>query len=191
MAELDHNERDAFGHWISGFTDGEGCFRLYLDRGIPHAIIRIGVRSDDGNILTDIKNYWNCGTLYFHHPHNVPNARPQTIFSCAVLKDLANIIVPHFDKYPLRAKKKRDFLLWKQGVLLLKTIRCRPRQSKGIGFGKGTICRYTPAEIAEFSCLCLAIKTQRCFDSDELDIPVSKRNSDTQSELPFDHMTPL
>jgi hypothetical protein len=35
------------------------------------------------------------------------------------LRDINNVIIPHFDKYPLITQKKADYLLFKQGVNLL------------------------------------------------------------------------
>ena len=35
------------------------------------------------------------------------------------LRDITNVIIPHFEKYPLITQKRADFLLFKKGVELL------------------------------------------------------------------------
>ena len=50
-----------------------------------------------------------------------PNDKNLTVeFRVSTLSDLINIIIPHFDKYPLKTKKHVDFLLFKDIVLLMK-----------------------------------------------------------------------
>jgi hypothetical protein len=41
-------------------------------------------------------------------------------YSVNNLEDIINIIIPHFDNYPLLTKKYADFLLFKSAVFLLK-----------------------------------------------------------------------
>jgi hypothetical protein len=40
-------------------------------------------------------------------------------FRVSTIKDLVDVIIPHFDKYPLLTKKHSDYLLFKQIVLLM------------------------------------------------------------------------
>jgi len=40
-------------------------------------------------------------------------------FRVSTLKDLVDVILPHFDNYPLITKKHSDYLLFKQIVLLM------------------------------------------------------------------------
>lgn len=35
------------------------------------------------------------------------------------LRDINNVIIPHFDKYPLITQKQADYLLFKQGINIL------------------------------------------------------------------------
>ena len=36
------------------------------------------------------------------------------------LEELINVIIPHFDKYPLLTQKRADYLLFKQVVIIMK-----------------------------------------------------------------------
>ena len=40
-------------------------------------------------------------------------------FRVSTLKDIVNVIIPHFDKYPLITKKYTDYMLFKQVSILM------------------------------------------------------------------------
>jgi hypothetical protein len=40
-------------------------------------------------------------------------------FRVSTLNDIANVIIPHFDKYPLLTKKQADYILFKEIILLM------------------------------------------------------------------------
>jgi hypothetical protein len=42
--------------------------------------------------------------------------RDQGKYTCRRLEDLWQVIVPHFERYPLLSKKANDFLLWKKAL---------------------------------------------------------------------------
>lgn len=46
--------------------------------------------------------------------------RQSAYFEVTKLDDLVNVIIPHFDKYPLQSFKRIDFLLWRDIVTLMK-----------------------------------------------------------------------
>ena len=124
MAEIHSTEsppldRDAFGHWLAGFADGEGSFFLGYARArgrgtaSPHARFQILLRADDLPILLDIQSHLACGRLYVYDREKRRAAGHSTsensaTFSVGNILDLAEIVVPHFDRYPLRAER-RDY----------------------------------------------------------------------------------
>ncbi len=124
-------DRDYFGAWLSGFTDGEGCFQLTVDKRnlVPHANFIISLRKDDEKILQLIQSYLRCGTITFKPLR--PTSKPLAVFSVGKITDLATIIVPHFERFPLIAKKVEDFWFWSQGVKIISTVTSRPRQYGG------------------------------------------------------------
>lgn len=109
MAWIDTIDND-FGHWLAGFTDGEGCFTAVFIRQCLYAQFRIHCRADD-KILRHIHKILNIGNLYFYKTDNQVN--PMLSLCVGSLKDCQKIITL-FDKYPLRAKKARDFEIWKE-----------------------------------------------------------------------------
>lgn len=48
-----------------------------------------------------------------------PNNRATVEFRVSTLNDIINIIIPHFDNYPLITKKASDYFLFKQIALLM------------------------------------------------------------------------
>ena len=48
-----------------------------------------------------------------------PNNNLTVEFRVSTLNDIANVIIPHFDKYPLATKKQADYILFKEIILLL------------------------------------------------------------------------
>ena len=49
----------------------------------------------------------------------VRKTRKAAVYTVQSFNDLTNIIIPHFDKYPLISQKQADFLLFKSIVSLL------------------------------------------------------------------------
>jgi hypothetical protein len=186
----DHfTDRDAFGHWFSGFTDGEGCFYLgcvkHRRANTPIAQFYINLRQDDRAILEEIRAFLGVGVIYGHVTNQSQrNAKPQSAFWVHRAKDVNLVLVPHFEKYPLRAKKARDFHIWKQGAELVYRVRCRPRRSLG---RHGSAVRWTDAELAEFDTLASSLRQQRRFETTEmLSLPTKDKPSSIQLPLTLD-----
>jgi hypothetical protein len=118
-------DRDAFGHWLSGFCDGEGCFFLGLDlrsrhasnAPTPKAAFFLVLRADDMAVLRQIHSFWQCGRVRLRRTYGRPG-HPAFDLTCDGWAEMAGVLVPHFDRYPLRAKKARDFAVWREAVLL-------------------------------------------------------------------------
>src|SRR5262245_50053499 len=120
-------DREAFANYVTGFVDGEGSYTLYYThtgtRATPDALFSIGLRADDHAILRLIQSFFGCGVIYFAHSERQRgNDKPKVTFRINRLADLSRIIIPHFIRYPLLAKKGRDFLIWKQAVELMSAV---------------------------------------------------------------------
>ncbi len=126
-------DRDVFGAWLSGFVDGEGCFHLALGKGgcclTLKAEIIIQLRVDDAHILGLIRSFWKCGRL-----NNVVHLRGVRL-TVSRIKQLSRIVVPHFEHFPLFAKKRNDFVIWREAVMLLDKINDRPYRVRHDGRG--------------------------------------------------------
>jgi hypothetical protein len=63
--------------------------------------------------LRQIQSFFGVGTI------RVNSSNDSVYYSVTRLQDLINVIIPHFDKYPLITQKRADFLLFKMAVELI------------------------------------------------------------------------
>ncbi len=167
-------DRDIFGHWLSGFTDGEGCFHLYCQPHFHHgstysnptAGFCIALRADDLTILEQIRMFFACGIIRLVHKRETKKRPGHPVHDYRVNKigDLVQHIIPHFSRYPLRAKKARDFAIWKEGVALLAQVSSQPFRKK-FGYRNGWARKWKPDLVAKFESFRDALKLQRVYQA--------------------------
>lgn len=56
---------------------------------------------------------------YFFGVGGVYESENRAEYAVQSLRDITNVIIPHFDKYPLITQKQADYLLFKQAIHLL------------------------------------------------------------------------
>ncbi len=189
-------DRCDFGHWLSGFVDGEGCFRLaHCKEKHDPTLFRSGfgefaiaLRSDDRPILEQIQSFFGCGYVRDRprFPARDGGVNPGVSFNVSRVRDLATILVPHFEQYPLHAKKSRDFLIWRRGVELLYRVKQKPRKTRGSHtYGCGQMPSWTPEEKAEFAELMNSLKAQRRYKAPPLPEPPPMPPQNGHSQLPL------
>lgn len=162
-------DRTYFGAWLSGFTDGEGCFRLGFYKRLPYARFHISLRDDDSSILELIRSFFGCGTPVMHHKKSARKTRPisdkeapTASYGVKNIQSLHDVVIPHFVNYPLLAKKGNDFIIWSDAVRFLynrmNVIRCdiRGRYWKGYHL-------WTPRDLHKFNVFVHALKEIRRF----------------------------
>lgn len=163
-------DRRDFANWLTGFTDGEGCFMLHWRirdpkqplAKTPVAKFIIKIRHDDHPALSLIQSFWRCGRLYnaagynFRDPsgHEHP-ANPQVAYYISDTPSQIGKVIPHFLNYPLRAKKQNDFYLWKEGVTLIAA-----RERRG-----ASRHRFTERELAQFATIHDSLRRTRFFNA--------------------------
>ena len=103
--------------WITGFTDAEGCFSTSICKSNltksgwsvqPSFNIELDIR--DSTLLDSIQKFFSAGTIRYNIRKNKSKS---VLFSVRSIKELNNVIIPHFDKYPLLTQKKNDFIKFK------------------------------------------------------------------------------
>lgn len=68
---------------------------------IPYFFINLHVK--DLSILLEIKEFFGVGSI--------SSNKGLALYQVNSLKDLVNVIIPHFELYPLLTKKKADFII--------------------------------------------------------------------------------
>lgn len=115
---------DAFGNWFAGFVDGEGSFLMPIYKkksGTRYGTrFHLGLRIDDMPIIEEIISTLGFGTSLRQRPsfdkrHN-KFGNPQAFFAVDNIDD-CSALISLFQKYPLRAKKAKDFEVWTKAVL--------------------------------------------------------------------------
>lgn len=105
---------DAFGHWFAGFADGEGCFRIKpTNMGTFQCRFSIGLRADDAPILHEIRDWLGFGILVHSGRDSIKQEQWRLEINS---KDGCRRLVEVFDEYALRAKKARDYEIWRRAV---------------------------------------------------------------------------
>ena len=107
--------------FITGFTDGEGSFMISVRKSPAHrqgwkvqASFVITLHKKDLELLKSIRS--SLGGIGSIDPKGEDMIQLR-LFS---IEQITNIIIPHFDKYPLLTQKKADFELFKLAVEIMK-----------------------------------------------------------------------
>lgn len=107
----------------TGLFDAESSFVVtilknsrYKTGWTVQPIIQIKMHEKDRNLIKSVQEFFG-GIGYLSEPNN----RSTVEFRVSTFKYLVNVIIPHFDNYPLITKKSLDYILFKQIVTLMKT----------------------------------------------------------------------
>jgi hypothetical protein len=95
------NDKNTLSNWITGFTDGEGCFhvgifnnkKMFTGKQIQLEFTIIQHKRDV-KILHKIKQFFKCGTVKSNHADRY-------CFKVKNFKHINEIIIPFFEKYRL------------------------------------------------------------------------------------------
>jgi LAGLIDADG DNA endonuclease family protein len=111
--------------YIAGFIDGEGCFCVSVH---PHPSVERRERwliapcfqayqhRDNVEILEKIRDYFGCGRI----SAKGPNSSVMT-YSVYRRQHLVSVILPFFERYPLRSKKHQDFEKFAEVVRMMQS----------------------------------------------------------------------
>lgn len=107
---------ESFGHWLAGFIDGEGCFRVHKEKsGAYYAChFTLKVRDDERETLENIVATTGIGHL---KPDLIRGGSKPALIWVVQSKAECLKLVDLLDRFPLRAKKRRDYAIWRQAVL--------------------------------------------------------------------------
>lgn len=104
---------------ITGFCDGESAFMVNITKQKNGSwkvtpCFYIELHKNELPLLYDIQNFFNgVGNI------TVRSNRNTALYRILDLQSINNIIIPHFDNYPLLTQKSVDFETFKQIVELI------------------------------------------------------------------------
>jgi hypothetical protein len=107
---------------VTGYFDGEGCFNISIYKNkkakIGYSVsftAEIKQHSNSRKILFSLKNYFNGkGNISYSN-----KTKTVSRYKLSSLKDILNLVIPHFDKYPLITSKHLNYLDFKKAILLI------------------------------------------------------------------------
>jgi len=108
-------------YWITGLSDGESCFGISMYKNskaktgwVVSPYFSIHLQGRETDLLYRIQSYFKgIGTI------RINKKNLSAIYSVNSLKDLIEIVIPHFDNYSLLTQKRADFLLFKMVIELM------------------------------------------------------------------------
>jgi hypothetical protein len=100
-------------NYISGYVDGEGCFSVSFSKREKLRIgwevkpsFAIGQNFDRREVLDLMKEYFGSGFLRRDYADKTLKLEVRS------LQELLTKIIPHFEKFPLKSSKQKDFILF-------------------------------------------------------------------------------
>ena len=120
MKNLSFNSASFNPEFVTGFIDAEGCFYVSILKNtnkvgrVVRPSFHIASHIKDQALLELIREFLGgVGGIYKQGKDSVQ-------YRISSVQDLTDVIIPHFDKYPLITQKRADFVLFKQVVDLIK-----------------------------------------------------------------------
>lgn len=105
--------------WIVGFVDGEGCFHIGINKNATMKLhyqilpeFTVVQHQRDINLLYHMRTIMGCGVVRRNHDDRF-------CWRVRDLKHLQEIIVPFFEKHPLKSKKAIEFKKFARVVRLM------------------------------------------------------------------------
>lgn len=99
-------------YWVAGFTEAEGCFFVIIQENKAKGLqIKIGYQLSqhvrDTLFINSLKEFFLCG-------RTEPCGKSGISLRVTKIKDITEIIIPFFEKYPIFGSKNKDYQDWKK-----------------------------------------------------------------------------
>nr|YP_009868579.1 LAGLIDADG endonuclease [Ophiocordycipitaceae sp.]QKG63774.1 LAGLIDADG endonuclease [Ophiocordycipitaceae sp.] len=111
--------------WVSGFVGGDGGFSLYVRPAKDYVLLeKVYCRFHIAQLLDDFKlmelflKFFNCGSV--SKRSNI--ATPRCDFIVQDTNYILDKVLPHFDSYPVLNLKQKDYISFKQCMIIETTM---------------------------------------------------------------------
>ena len=96
----------AWGHYLAGFTDGEGSFNVSLRKREDHlmkwqVVLTFNVSQKESYILSQLKKYLGCGRIQ-------QRMDGLHMYVCSNPLSIQERVIPFFRKFNLRSQQKKN-----------------------------------------------------------------------------------
>jgi DNA modification methylase len=106
-------EDAGFAYWLAGLIDGEGHFAIKKhSRGTHAPYFQLKMRLDERGTIEQIHRHLRIGTITEEQRDDANPMVKWTVQDKEGCKRLVDLL----DKYPLRAKKRLDYNIWRDAV---------------------------------------------------------------------------
>jgi len=100
--------------WIVGFIDGEGCFYVGILKRSDMTVgaqvqpeLTVVQHEQDIQVLHGLKKFFGCGQV-------VKNNDTRYSWRVRNLNHFLTILIPFFEKHPLKTKRRQEFLVFRE-----------------------------------------------------------------------------
>ena len=116
MVSLIESKSTVESWWVTGIADSEGNFSVNYNINTKKCSFSFKVTQNINSvvILYYLKEFFIVGNIYIDN-----KSTKGYKYVVSNRKDLINVIIPHFERYPLEGSKHLDFLDFKKCVLLM------------------------------------------------------------------------
>ena len=118
----DNQQERLDSSWISGFTDGEGCFHISINKISGMSLgwqvlpeFRIVQHEKDEFVLYKIKEFFGFGDVKINRTDHHGTRKE---FRARGIENL-NKIIEFFKKYPLQTSKRKDFEIFSEVIEMM------------------------------------------------------------------------
>ncbi len=111
-------------YWITGFTDGEGCFSISFNRRErlrsnlevrpSFSVSESCKRGSPFRGVEHLQEFFGCGFIRYSRKDGTYK------YEVRSLSKLCEKIIPHFDQYPLQTAKKVDYQQFRKVALYMR-----------------------------------------------------------------------
>lgn len=114
--------------YLVGLTDGEGCFYINIrpkDKRFKNSKpsvethFYLKMKESELPLLEGVKKSFGCGAIYLQKDRR-PNHVNCFRFEINSQKDIYGVLIPFFDKHPLKSTKKKDYQIFRQIALMIR-----------------------------------------------------------------------